>query len=894
MIRAIDRGVALRRSLPPASPPLLQVPFPQRTSDPHPIGGAQKLTLALGIANGFTSRVPFKHLHQLERIHALRPKMLELPDLGGEYARLVASRKAGASLESLLPETFALVKEATRRALGMEHFDVQLLGGMTLADGAIAELKTGEGKTICAALAAALFALDGEGCHVATTNAYLASRDAALLRPVYEALGLRAGVVLSQDQSRDDKRDAYAADITYGQAETFAFDWLEDQLVLEEKDQAMRKLAAVVVDEADDVLIDTAQMPLVLSGGREDAADFEAKQSAVLLADRIVRSLDPKKHLRVHYERDTKTATLTEAGVAFVEQRVARELPDSGPLWSEENAAIVAKIQNAVHAHFGLDLDREYVGGDRLLLVSAATGHPQPKSKWRFGLMDAVTAKEGRPLEPEANLVGQITYQNFFRMYGRLTGMTGTAIGAKEELRTIYGKKVVQIPTHLPCARVDEPDRFFPHPTLQLAAAIEDVLRSSARGQPVLVTTDSVESSKWVSARLSDPMALLDDIAQSSKPLQAKAKELGPRAFADFLEEHGVPAKFVFEHASIPHRLLNAETQEGEAEVIAAAGRKGAITVATQMAGRGVDIPLGEGVEAVGGLRIVGIGHQTNARKDEQVRGRAGRQGKPGSTRFYVSPADALFSFLPAREVRALAELTITDRITDVQGSLRRAWEKAVESAQERAESSGQEIRKYHTELDSVIQLQRKTIIDARRDVLREPDLMPYFREWILDAADRAMERMETSTYEPEFVRELLEVIDPSAVAPERGLERQAVHAAILQALDALESRLVKALAEDGGQVELARYLRAMTLDLFDYAWVRHQQQIEELKDAAALHSYRQADPRVVFTTEASKAFNVMIESTRRAVIQQYLAAARTYLSRQEELPMAKVARQLA
>jgi preprotein translocase subunit SecA len=896
------------------------------------------MALALGIESGFRSRVPFGHLAKLDRVNALRDVIVALSDeeLAATAVRFRERRQAGEPLDSMLPEMFARVREATRRALGIEHFDVQILGGAALESGAIAELATGEGKTITAALAAALFAIEGAGVHVATTNAYLAARDAEKLRPVFERLGFSVGVVRSVDQPRDEKRAAYAKDITYGHAETFAFDWLEDQLVVEEKDQVMRGLANAIVDEADDVLIDTAQMPLILSGAPEDDETFGEKKRLIELADEIVRKLDPKEHLEVEYERDSRTAVLTDAGVERVEALLDEALGAAEKatfLYTDENIPILHRIQNAIHAHFGLGLDREYVGDrDAVTLVSSATGHPQPKSKWRHGLMEAVTVKEGRTLTPEATLVGEITYQNFFRMYGRLSGMTGTAIGAKEELGLIYGKKVIQIPTHAPVIRADEDDRYFAHPALRNIAAIADLARAHARGQPVLMPTASVEESKRIHERLARPILLVADVAVASPGLLAEARRWiagaadlpdpkdepsrermaeaiadlldrdpdGRRRFVDLLESKGVEAAFVLEHlAGFPHEVLNAETHEREAIVISKAGAKGAVTDTTQMAGRGVDIPLGEGVEGLGGLRIIGIGHQTNSRKDAQVRGRAGRQGQPGSSCFYVSPDDAVFSFLPARKVRALAGLLHSDRVEQPKGALLRAWQAAVTEAQDRSEGIGREIRKHITELDAIIQVQRKTIMESRREVLRTPDLMPHITDWILEAAERAMEaagEVGDGGYAPELVKDLLDVIEVDGVPLPRGpMTRDEVLSAIEASLGRLATQLEAALAKDanGGRRELEDALKRIVLDTFDYAWVRYQQQIESMRDAAELHVYRQTDPKVVFRTEASKAFMKMIESARRAVIQRYVHAATDFV-RKEALPMAKLARELA
>jgi preprotein translocase subunit SecA len=884
------RPIDVRRSFPVAT----SIARPSTSATPASrtaFGPLRTLALASGVESGFVSRVPLAFFSTLRSIEALRPKMARLSDQGIQDAveALRARRARGASLRSLVPETFALVREASRRTLQKEHREVQLLAGLALVDRAVAQLRTGEGKTLVAALAASLFALDGKGCHVATTNGYLAERDAGDLLPLYRALGLSVGVSKAIGQTPDEKRAAYAADITYAHADTFGFDWLDDQVVYRTEWRMQRGLHYAVVDEADDVLLDTADQPMVLAGAPESDEALEARRKIVGLAEEIADRLDPRRDLRLSYHRERWRPVLSDRGVASLEEAIAGRLSiPPRTVWSDAQAPLIHQVLKALEARHSVKEGEQYIGDtERVVLVSSTTGHAQPGSRLRHGLMDAVLSKEGRNIERELLPVGQITYQSFFNMYGRLSGMTGTARGGREELRDIYGLKVIEVPPHRPSQRIDLPDLFFPHPAPRLLSAIADVLDRHSRGQPVLVSTNSVTESKAVSARLIDPSILLADVAVSSSRLFETARALlggsatgegdrhafvrrrltenprGARAFAEFLEQKGLPAMRIFAaKKGTVHRLLNAETEAEEASIIARAGERSAITVATQMAGRGTDITLAEGVEDLGGLHVVCIGHKTNRRKDEQAIGRAGRHGERGSSQFFVSPTDAVFSFLAARRMRALCAELGADEIRQPTGMLRRAFEKAIALAQERAEHDLAYQRVIGTRYDSVTQLQRRRLIAEREGVLHAVDLPERVHGWMIEALERADS--------PEAVRAFFQKLDPRIRVPDEAIaDRQKLRAL----LDASIAHQIEDTKRARGEDDAAfrQYVRDMFLYTIDRAWAGYLDDQDEVRRQAVLETYRDANPYVEFVFGSVERFAQLREEVQGEIVSRYM-----------------------
>lgn len=897
---------------------LLATRAAQSAPAPNEISPSHALALTLGLDNGFKSRVPMRYLGWLSQVRAQRASLLQLTDveLRQRFDAVRAQVRAGTPVRSVLPEAFALIRETSRRVLGKEHYEVQLLAAMTLVDGNVAQLKTGEGKTLSAGLAAALLALEGKGCHVVTTNSYLAARDAEDLRPLFQALGLSVGVVDSAGQSYDQKREAYAADLTYGHCNTFAFDWLEDQVWWRDEWRVQRPLHAAIVDEVDDVLLDSAQQPLVLCGAPVPGENLEQKKSVLRLASEIASELDRPENVALYFEGENRIPKITDEGITRLQTLIADKqgLPDEAQaVWQAENANLLLQVKKALEARYAVQSGKEYIREEgELVLVSETTGHPNPGGRLRHGLHEAVMVKEGREVEPELSTIGLISYQHYFGAYQKLAGTTGTARGGKDELRDLYGLQVVEVPTNKPVARVDEPDAFYPHPALRDLAAVADVLRTHQTGQPVLVSTIHVNASKHLSARLARPLLALADVMVSSEPLLAKTLPLleggaellaaGPRGrsederralapavlerleqdregagrVAQFLEEKGLPAGLILAHAAgIPHKTLNAETHREEAAIIGAAGQRDAVTVATQMAGRGVDIPLGEGVKELGGLRVVAIEHKTNPRKDDQARGRAGRQGTPGASRFYVSPSDEVFSFLPAHKLRSLAAQLSADVVAAPKGSLRRAWEGAVEHAQKRAELNKEVERRRSTKLDKIIRTQRQSIMETRREILSSSELAEHLRGWTHErlfelAAQLTSGDPRARKLEPAEARQVLFTLSPDgARAPSGPITFDELLAHADQLIDELSAASMRHAGQD--EAAFNQYLRDTTLFTLDQAWVAYLLEQEHQKGTAYLAAYGERDPWVEYTQQAATAFQAMAQDVRRAVADRFM-----------------------
>ncbi|MDH3946176.1 MAG: preprotein translocase subunit SecA, partial [Chromatiales bacterium] len=613
----------------------------------------------------------------------------------------------GSTLEELLPEAFAAVRESARRSLGLRHFDVQLIGGMVLHDGNIAEMRTGEGKTLVATLAAYLNSLSGKGVHIVTVNEYLAARDAGWMGPVYEFLGLRVGVIRS-GQSPAEKRDAYSADITYGTNNEFGFDYLRDNLAFKVEDKAQRELGFAVVDEVDSILIDEARTPLIISGPSEERTDLYARMN------KIVPRLEPQKEEDgpgdYTVDEKSKQAYLTEAGHERVEGLLAEAglLEEGDSLYDAAHIRLMHHLTAALRAHALFHRDVDYIVKDgEVVIVDEFTGRTMPGRRWSDGLHQSIEAKEGVRVKEENQTVASITFQNYFRMYDKLSGMTGTADTEAFEFQQIYGLEVVVIPTHRPMVRDDRADLVYLTQKDKFDAILEDMRDCQQRGQPVLVGTTSIETSEYLSGLL------------------AKDK--------------------------LPHEVLNAKQHEREATIVAQAGRPGAITIATNMAGRGTDIVLGGNFEAelaalgeeiddatraplreeweerhkqvieAGGLHIIGTERHESRRIDNQLRGRSGRQGDPGSSRFYLSMEDNLMRIFgdPERTKSLLSRVGMREGEAIESKMLTRQ----IERAQRKVEAHNFDIRKSLLEYDDVSNDQRKVVYKERAHLMAAEEI---------------------------------------------------------------------------------------------------------------------------------------------------------------------------
>ena len=749
--------------------------------------------------------------------HEASFKALDDQGLARQSEVLKGRARGGEPLDRLLPEAFALVREASRRTLGMRHYDVQLLGGMALHDGCVAEMKTGEGKTLVAPLAAYLNALTGHGVHVVTVNDYLAERDSRWMGPVYELLGIKVGLIL--ENMGDDpaaevqaRRAAYACDVTYGTNHELAFDFLRDNLATSPDEVSHRGFHFALVDEVDFLLIDEARTPLIISGpGYEDTGLFRRM-------DRIVRRLDPGMHYYV--EEKTRTATLSDLGLERVQQELG-----AGSLTDPANLALYHVARQSVLAHGVYRKDVDYLVEDgQVNIVDEFTGRVSEDKRFADGLHQALEAKEGVTVRAEDRTLAKVTYQTFFGRYGKLAGMTGTAWTAKEELMKTYGLKVVRVPTHRPGLRQDFEDLVYDTADDKHRAVVEEIRQLHGEGRPVLVGSTSVEESER-----------LDDLLVA---------------------------------AQIPHKVLNAKNHRQEADLIAQAGRQGAVTISTNMAGRGVDIVLGGGdegqgaaVTSAGGLHVIGTGRHESARIDDQLRGRAGRQGDPGSSQFHVSLEDRLWRRFGTLEIDDLRRrLPMSGHVAGAPISLPGVG-KVLRSLQKKVEEEDQSIRQEVLKYDLVVHVQREAMYAWRATVVEDDGFDP-----VELAADLAADLCQRHG-EP--------------VELERALEALFHHPFSLEGLRPVDFELAVAdraaeLAEAGlerwGQAyrELGRQL---LLESIDELWTDHLTALDRLEEGIGLQGYAQQDPLTAWRREASMMYGELMFLIRARFLDLWMLA---------------------
>ncbi len=795
----------------------------------------------------------------VDKINSLEPEISRLSDseLAAKTEEFRRRLEKGESLDDLLVEAFAVVRETAKRLLGMRHFDVQLIGGIVLHEGKIAEMKTGEGKTLVATLPVYLNALEGKGVHVVTVNDYLAKRDAQWMGPIYHHLGLSVGVIqhdasflYDPDYHSDDKRfdrlrpcsrkEAYQADITYGTNNEFGFDYLRDNMKYDINDYVQRELNYAIVDEVDSILIDEARTPLIISGPSEESTDKYYK------VDRIIPKL--KKDVDFTVDEKARTAILTEEGSVKVEKLLGVD-----NLFDPVNIDLVHHVLQALKAHHLFKRDVDYVvKNGQVIIVDEFTGRLMPGRRWSDGLHQAIEAKEGVKIESENQTLATITFQNYFRMYNKLAGMTGTADTEAEEFAKIYNLDVVVIPTNKPMIRKDYPDVIYKTERAKFNAVIQEIEDCYRRGQPVLVGTVSIENSERL-----------------SKLLKKKG---------------------------IPHSVLNAKYHEKEAEIIAQAGRPGAVTIATNMAGRGTDIILGgnpEGLareflknkenpseeewkEAVekarkiceedrkkvieaGGLHIIGTERHEARRIDNQLRGRSGRQGDPGSSRFYISLEDDLMRIFGSDRISGLMSRLGMEENVPIEN---RMVTKAIENAQKRVEAHNFEIRKHLLEYDDVMNKQRTEIYAFRKEILTSESLKDRIIEMIEDIVDGLLDTYCPEDQHPEYwnYKELENALFGIFGVKLKGLEE-------ISGIEALRETILTELMkhyerkEQEIGTELMRYLeKIITLQVVDSQWKDHLLAMDHLKEGIGLRGYGQKDPLVEYKKEAYDMFAEMTE----------------------------------
>ena len=743
----------------------------------------------------------------VEAINAFEPQIKALDD-DAIRARIVELRQevaGGRTLDDILPEVFAIVREASVRSLGMRHYDVQLIGGVTLHQGKIAEMKTGEGKTLVATLPVVLNALSGKGVHLITVNDYLARRDAAWMGKLYAFLGLTVGVIL-HGLTDEERQASYGADITYGTNNEFGFDYLRDNMKFYQEQLVQRPLNFAIVDEVDSILIDEARTPLIISGQAEDSSVLYARINALI----------PMLHRDTHFTVDEKARTvlLTDDGVMRME-----DILKIDNLFDAANITLQHHVLQALKAHHIFQRDVDYVVKDgEVIIVDEFTGRLMPGRRYSDGLHQALEAKELVQVEAENQTLATITFQNYFRMYKKLSGMTGTADTEAVEFREIYDLEVISIPTNQPMVRKDFPDLVYKTQREKFEAIAADVKELHGRGQPVLVGTVSIEKSEMLS---------------------------------EMLKKTGVP-----------HDVLNAKNHEKEAEIVAQAGHAGKVTIATNMAGRGTDIVLGPGVVELGGLHILGTERHESRRIDNQLRGRSGRQGDPGSSRFYLALDDDLMRLFGSDRLKGLMDKL---GMEDGEPIENRMVSRAIENAQKRVEGHNFEIRKQLLDYDNVMNQQREVIYSRRRELMATTEPEAFVMASLDEIVDEIFAPLEAAKGTPD--PELL-AIAAAQIEDILDLKIELVSGDLTEKETVLESAKgrQRELADTAGAhyKEVARYF---LLDSLDRHWKEHLLSMDHLRDGIGLRGYGQKDPKQEYKREGFELFQQLIYSMRDAAI---------------------------
>ena len=777
-------------------------------------------------------------------INQFEPDLERLSDeaLKSKTSEFKERLASGETLDNVLAEAFAVVREASKRVLQMRHFDAQLLGGMALHEGKISEMRTGEGKTLVATLPAYLNALSGSSVHVITVNDYLANRDAQWMGKVFEFLGMTVGVNLS-GQDHGQKQSAYGADITYGTNNEFGFDYLRDNMVFQKADKVQRDLTFAIVDEVDSILIDEARTPLIISGQADDNTELYKKINSI--ASKLKRSETEEEDGDFTVDEKSQQVVLTEIGYENAEQFLSAGglLTDEGSLYDPSNISLIHHVYAALRAHNLFNKDQHYVvQNQEIVIVDEFTGRLMSGRRWSDGLHQAVEAKEGLNIQKENQTLASITFQNYFRMYEKLSGMTGTADTEAFEFQQIYGLETVIIPTHRDMIRDDKMDQIYKTSKERYDAVLNDIKDCYTRGQPVLVGTTSIENSELISS-------LLD-----------KAK--------------------------LPHQVLNAKQHDREAEIVAQAGRPKVITIATNMAGRGTDIVLGgmpadsdedgewqkrhDEVLDLGGLHIIGTERHESRRIDNQLRGRSGRQGDPGSTRFYLSLEDSLLRIFASDRVAAIME-----RLKLPEGEpIEHPWvTKAIENAQRKVEARNFDIRKQLLEFDDVANEQRKVIYEQRNDLLDSIDTV----DMVAGMRDGSIEDLVDSFVPQGALEEQWDVpglekalrADYTLEVDLSELMEEAAELEPQNIIDEIKDKAQKFYDEkmvDAPGDAVQQYERSVMLQSIDSHWREHLAALDHLRQGIHLRGYAQKNPKQEYKREAFELFSLLLQTVRNEV----------------------------
>lgn len=749
-----------------------------------------------------------------DHINEIEPNYIKLSD-----ANLVAKTdefkrrlQKGETLDDLLPEAFAVVREASKRVLGMRHFDVQLMGGICLHNGNIAEMRTGEGKTLVATLPVYLNALTGKGVHVVTVNDYLATRDSEQMGRLYNFLGLSTGLIVA-NLDFNQRKEAYACDITYGTNNEFGFDYLRDNMVTDVVQMVQRPLNYAIVDEVDSILIDEARTPLIISGPGQRSTDNYYKLAKIV--PHLIKDED--------YVIDEKQKTIapTDSGIAKVEKMLGVE-----NLYDAENIELNHLLGASLRAYAMMHRDTDYVVKDgEVVIVDEFTGRLMFGRRYSDGLHQAIEAKEGLKVERESQTLASVTFQNYFRMYDKLSGMTGTAKTEEKEFIDIYGLEVIPIPPNKPLIRMDLPDQIFKAKAAKYRAVVRNAVERHQKGQPILIGTTSITQSEELSNMLL--------------------------------------------RAGVPHKVLNAKHHEQEAEIVAAAGQMGMVTIATNMAGRGTDITLGEGVPELGGLAILGTERHESRRIDNQLRGRAGRQGDPGSSQFFLSLEDDLMRIFGADNITGIMDKLGMEEDEPIEHSL---ITKSIERAQKKVEDHNYNIRKYVLEYDDVMNQQREVLYEQRRRILRNESLRETINEMIDKLVTESVDAYADEKLYPEewdyeglykhlsqyfLTEEIMSSQDMEEYSRQDLLERllEIAHEEYQDRVDML------------GEAMFSQLEKAIMLRVVDNKWMEHLDNMDMLREGIGLRAYGQKNPLVEYKFEAFDMFQNMIAAIQDETI---------------------------
>ena len=764
----------------------------------------------------------------VNRINKLEPEMQKLSDeeLAGKTVEFKQRYGQGESLDDLLYEAFAVAREAGRRVLDMRAYDVQLIGGIILHQGKIAEMKTGEGKTLVATLPAYLNALTGKGVHVVTVNDYLAKRDSEWMSAVYKFLGLSTGTII-HDMDDEARKAAYASDVTYGTNNEFGFDYLRDNMKFALEDFCQRDHAFAIVDEVDSILIDEARTPLIISG----PADISTESYQQV--NKLIGAFKQDEHYTV--DEKSKSLSMTEEGIALGEK-----LLNVDNLYDPVNIEWLHHLNQGLKAHYLFTRDVDYlVQNNEVVIVDEFTGRSMPGRRYSDGLHQALEAKEGVKIERENQTLASVTFQNYFRMYDKLAGMTGTADTEAPEFNKIYGLEVTVIPTHQEMVRADYADVIYKNAKAKYRAVVKEIKELHEKGQPILVGTVNIEISEMISKML--------------------------------------------KKAGIPHSVLNAKHHEHEAQIVAEAGHKGRVTIATNMAGRGTDIKLAEGVADLGGLHILGTGRHESRRIDNQLRGRSGRQGDNGSSRFYLSLEDDLLRIFGSDRIAGIMDKLGMEEDEPIEHSM---ISKAIENAQRKVEGHNFDIRKHLLEYDDVMNMQREVIYKQRREVLGSDDVKSIIDDMLVDIAGNvATEFSEEKIPSEEWAWDYIEERTKAAMgiplnwdeSERKGLTLEKFEEKLLRTVqEAYEAR-----EQEIGEANIRHLEQVVLLQIVDTHWKDHLLAMDHLKEGIGLRGYGQKNPLDEYKKEGYSMFMSMIDRVKEQTISTLM---RVQLAREEEL----------